>query len=52
MLGILAVPLPIAWSPRQAGFTASLGTGGVVGPVLLFLTIASAAPDAAMRAAS
>ena len=37
MLGILTVPLLIVWRLRSFGLQVSLGTGGVVGLVLVFL---------------
>jgi uncharacterized membrane protein len=41
MLAILTVPLLIVWSLRLRGIEVDLGTGGVIGLVLLFLFTAS-----------
>jgi uncharacterized membrane protein len=41
MLGILVVPLLIVWSLRRLGREVSLGTGGVIGLVVLYLFTAS-----------
>lgn len=41
MLGILAAPLLLVWNLRRVGFEVGLGTGGVIGLVLLFLFTAS-----------
>jgi uncharacterized membrane protein len=42
MLAILIVPLLIVWSLRLRGLEVAVGTGGVIGLVLLFLFAASA----------